>query len=200
MIEPCEKDEFGTVTAKVLATGCSGFLGRHCIKALVSNGFRVHAVSRQPPADAADGMTWHNLHWHVPGAADGLIAELRLSHLLHLAWVTTPGRYRHAAENLDWLEASLALVKTFGAHGGQRFIGVGSSAEYDVETGLCMEDATPIRPPSLYGQCKAAIWMTPSLRAALRLFRRMGARVSAIRAGRRAMAPHSVLAGCIERR
>ena len=104
-------------------------------------------------------MTWHNLDLHVPGAADGLIAELRPSHLLHLAWVTTPGRYRHAAENLDWLEASLALVKTFGAHGGQRFIGVGSSAEYDVVTGPCMEDATPIRPASLYGQCKAAVWM-----------------------------------------
>jgi nucleoside-diphosphate-sugar epimerase len=36
---------------------------------------------------------------------------------------------------------------------------VGSSAEYDVETGPCMEDATPIRPASLYGQCKAAVWM-----------------------------------------
>jgi hypothetical protein len=69
-------------------------------------------------------MTWHNLDLHVPGAAEGLIAELRPSHLLHLAWVTTPGRYLHAAENLDWLEASLALVKTFGAHGGQRFVGV----------------------------------------------------------------------------
>jgi nucleoside-diphosphate-sugar epimerase len=147
------------VTAKVLATGCSGFLGRHCIETLVRNGFRVHAVTRSPHADASDGVTWHNLDLHVPGAAEGLIAELRPSHLLHLAWVTTPGRYRHAAENLDWLQASLALVKTFGAHGGQRFVGVGSSAEYDVETGPCMEDATPIRPASLYGQCKAAVWM-----------------------------------------
>jgi nucleoside-diphosphate-sugar epimerase len=147
------------VTANVLATGCSGFLGRHCMEALVRNGFRVHAVTRIPRADAADGVTWHNLDLHVPGAAEGLIAELRPSHLLHLAWVTTPARYHHAAENLDWLQASLALVKTFGAHGGRRFVGVGSSAEYDVETGSCMEDATPIRPASLYGQCKAAVWM-----------------------------------------
>jgi nucleoside-diphosphate-sugar epimerase len=88
-----------------------------------------------------------------------LIATLRPSHLLHLAWVTAPGRYRYAAENLDWMEASLALVKAFGEHGGQRFVGVGSSAEYDVVTGLCVEDATPIRPVSLYGKCKAAVWM-----------------------------------------
>ena len=73
------------MTINVLATGCSGFLGRHCMEALVRNGFRVHAVTRSPHADAADGVTWHNLDLHVPGAAEGLIAELRPSHLLHLA-------------------------------------------------------------------------------------------------------------------
>jgi nucleoside-diphosphate-sugar epimerase len=148
-----------TVTANVLATGCSGFLGRHCMEALVRNGFRIHAVSRSCGGGAADGITWHNLDLHVPGAAEGLIATLRPSHLLHLAWVTAPDRYRYAAENLDWLEASLALVKAFGENGGQRFVGVGSSAEYDVGAGLCMEDTTLIRPVSLYGQCKAAAWM-----------------------------------------
>jgi nucleoside-diphosphate-sugar epimerase len=92
----------------------------------------------------------------LPTGLPGIISTLRPSHLLHLAWVTAPERYRYADENLDWLEASLALVKAFGEHGGQRFVGVGSSAEYDVETGLCREDATPIRPVSLYAQCKAA--------------------------------------------
>jgi nucleoside-diphosphate-sugar epimerase len=88
-----------------------------------------------------------------------LIATLRPSHLLHLAWVTAPDRYRYAPENLDWLEASLALVKVFGEQGGQRFVGAGSCAEYAAAVGPCVEDATPIRPPSLYGQCKAAFWM-----------------------------------------
>ena len=83
---------------------------------------------------------------------------LRPSHLLHLAWITSPDRYRYASENLDWLEASLALVRAFGEQGGQRFVGVGSSAEYDVAAGTCSEEATPIRPASLYGQCKAACW------------------------------------------
>jgi len=62
---------FHVVTANVLATGCSGFLRRHCMEALVRNGFRVHAVTRSPHADAADGVTWHNLDLHVPGAAEG---------------------------------------------------------------------------------------------------------------------------------
>jgi nucleoside-diphosphate-sugar epimerase len=145
--------------ATVLVTGCSGFLGRHCAEALVRNGFRVHAVSRTRSGLAADGITWHSLDLHARGAAENLIAMLRPSHLLHLAWVTAPDCYRDAAENLDWLEASLALVKAFGEQDGQRFVGAGSCAEYDPGAGPCVEDATPIRAASLYGKSKAAFWM-----------------------------------------
>jgi nucleoside-diphosphate-sugar epimerase len=145
--------------ATVLATGCSGFLGRHCAEALVRQGFRVHAASQTHSGAAVDGITWHKIDLHDREAAERLVTTLRPSHFLHLAWVTTPDRYRYSAENIDWLEASLALVRTFGEQGGQRFVGVGSSAEYAVAAGLCTEDTTPIRPVSLYGQCKAAFWM-----------------------------------------
>jgi nucleoside-diphosphate-sugar epimerase len=145
--------------ATVFATGGSGFLGGHCLQALVRHGFRVHAASRTRRDAAADGITWHHLDLHVRGAVEQLMRALRPSHLLHLAWITTPNRYRCAPENLDWLEASLALVRSFGEQGGRRFVGVGSSAEYGLAAGPCAEEATPIRPASLYGQCKAACWM-----------------------------------------
>jgi nucleoside-diphosphate-sugar epimerase len=154
LVVPSPKD-----AATVLATGCSGFLGRHCMAGLLRHGFHVHAISRTHRGAGADRITWHNVDLQVPGATERLIATLRPSHLLHLAWITAPERYRYAAENLDWLEASLALVRTFGEHGGKRFVGVGSSAEYGVASGSCAEDTTPIRPVSLYGRCKAACWM-----------------------------------------
>ena len=146
-------------TATVLATGCSGFLGRHCLEALVRHGFRVHAVSRAARVDTTNDITWHNLDLHRRGLVERLIATLRPTHLLHLAWVTTPDVYRYAPENLDWLDTSLALVRSFGEQGGRRFVGVGSSAEYGIAPGPCMEDDTPIHPLSVYGQCKAASWM-----------------------------------------
>jgi nucleoside-diphosphate-sugar epimerase len=145
--------------ATVLVTGGTGFLGRHCVDALVRKKFRVHAVSRSRKDNSADRITWHNLDLHAHGAVAALIAKLRPSHLLHLAWITAPDQYRYAAENLDWLETSLALMRAFGDCGGERFVGVGSCAEYDVAHGHCNEDATPIRPASLYGQCKAACWV-----------------------------------------
>ena len=150
-----------TRTATILATGCSGFLGRHCAEALLRHGLRVHAVSRTHRGDSPP--TDHLAQSRPPDAgkpAEDVIATLRPSHPLRLAWVTAPDRYRYAAENLDWLEASVALVKAFGEHGGQRFVGVGSSAEYGLADGPCLEDATPINPVSLYGRCKAAVWMT----------------------------------------
>jgi nucleoside-diphosphate-sugar epimerase len=146
-------------TTTVLATGCSGFLGRHCAAALVRHGFDVHAVSRTRHGVVTDGIRWHKLDLQTRAATEQLIATLRPSHLLHLAWVTAPDRYRHAAENLDWMEASLALVKAFGEQGGRRFVGAGSCAEYAAADDRCVEDTTPIRPASLYGQCKAAFWM-----------------------------------------
>jgi len=147
----------GTTTA--LATGCSGFLGRHCAAALVRQGFKVHAVSRTRHGVATDGITWHKLDLQNREATRRMIATLQPSHLLHLAWVTAPDRYRDAAENLDWMEASLALVKAFAEQGGRRFVGAGSCAEYEPMAGRCIEDQTSIRPASLYGQCKAAFWM-----------------------------------------
>jgi nucleoside-diphosphate-sugar epimerase len=143
----------------ILVTGASGFLGRHCLPALAREGLRVHAVSRNRRGNDAEGITWHSLDLRAQAATEQLMRTLRPSHLLHLAWITTPDRYRSAPENLDWLEASLAMVRTFGEHGGQRFVGVGSSAEYGIAAGPRTEDEAPIRPASLYGQCKAACWM-----------------------------------------
>jgi nucleoside-diphosphate-sugar epimerase len=126
---------------------------------LVRQGFCVHAVSRSKAGSSDQGVVWHALDLNSGDAVRTLMATLRPTHLLHLAWITTPELYRFAPENLDWLEASLALIRAFGEHGGQRLVGVGSSAEYDASEIPCSEDRTPIRPVTPYGRCKSALWM-----------------------------------------
>ena len=145
--------------ATILATGCSGFLGRHCLDELVRQGSCVHAVSRFKTGMSDEGVVWHALDLNSREAVRALMARLRPTHLLHLAWITTPELYRFAPENLDWLEASLALIRAFGEHGGRRLVGVGSSMEYDASDEPCSEDKTPIRPVTPYGRCKSALWM-----------------------------------------
>src|SRR5205085_2609309 len=43
--------------------------------------------------------------------------------------------------------------------GGKRFVGAGTSAEYEPTEGPCEEDRTRLRPATLYGKCKAACWL-----------------------------------------
>ena len=63
------------------------------------------------------------------------------------------------ADNLEWTEISLRLLRTFVAAGGRRSVGLGSCFEYDWSEPLLSED-TPLGPRNLYGHCKAAIGQT----------------------------------------
>jgi nucleoside-diphosphate-sugar epimerase len=79
------------------------------------------------------------------------------THLLHLAWMATPGVFWWAPENLDWVAASLRLVRAFAKAGGQRLVVAGSCTEYDWSHAHLDERQTPRRPGTLYGTAKAAL-------------------------------------------
>lgn len=76
------------------------------------------------------------------------------THLLHLAWDTTPGLYWHSTSNVQWVRATLSLIDAFKAAGGRRFVGVGTCAEYNFTAELCHEDETALSFTTMYGSCK----------------------------------------------
>lgn len=143
---------------RVLLTGASGFVGRHCVPALLAQGYEVHAVSSRNPASTA---TLPKVQWYKADLLDSeqisaLLAEVRPTHLLHCAWYAVPGKYWTAPENFRWVDAGLQLLEAFAEHGGQRVVGVGSCAEYDWRDGHCCELTTPLNPATTYGVCKHA--------------------------------------------
>jgi nucleoside-diphosphate-sugar epimerase len=125
---------------RLLLTGAGGFIGRHALAPLSARGFEVHAF-RGDLLDAA--------------ATDAFLAELRPTHLLHLAWFTEHGKYWEAPENLEWVAATVRLARSFCSAGGKRLVVAGTCAEYDW-SGDCCGEATPLRPASLYGAAKDA--------------------------------------------
>ena len=141
---------------RVLVTGASGFIGRAALAPLAARGFEVHAVSRRPPRDAGAGVTWHAHDLLAAGEPARVVERVRPTHLLHLAWYAVPGKYWTAPENVDWVAASAALARAFAEHGGRRFVGAGTCAEYAPAAGNCDERATPLAPATLYGTCKHA--------------------------------------------
>lgn len=138
---------------KVLVTGGRGFIGQHCLAQLLAKGYEVHAVSSTPRSSMA-GVQWHQANLLDIIQTRALIRTVKPSHVLHLAWYTEHGKFWTARENLNWAQASLALIREFTDSGGQRFVAAGTCAEYDWSYDLCSEASTPCRPMTLYGAAK----------------------------------------------
>jgi nucleoside-diphosphate-sugar epimerase len=140
--------------SRVLLTGATGFIGAHALEALLHRGHEVHAVARRAGAPRA-GVTWHEADL-LGHDAVGLVAAAGAERLLHLAWYATPQSFWSAPENELWIAASLRLLRAFGEWGGRRAVMSGSCAEYAWGDPLLSEQATPLRPATLYGACKHA--------------------------------------------
>ena len=142
---------------KVLLTGATGFVGRHCLPSLLASGYEVHAVSSKVPPRSTAGQRWHQADLLDTKQVAEVVATVQPTHLLHLAWYAVPGKYWTSTENLRWVQASLSLLQAFALNGGRRVVAAGSCAEYDWDYGYCSEKVTPLRPATLYGVCKNSL-------------------------------------------
>jgi nucleoside-diphosphate-sugar epimerase len=140
--------------ARVLVTGASGFVGRWSVAPLLALGADVHTVQRH--AAQAPGAVPHAVDLHDRDAVAALMRQVRPTHLLHFAWIATPGVYLTSLDNPVWLRSSLQLVEAFLACGGGRVVVAGTAAEYDWSAGVCSERTTPCHPATLYAACKHA--------------------------------------------
>src|SRR4249920_3555852 len=129
---------------RVLVTGASGFVGRHCLPLLLDQGYEVHGLCRDPGRFPISDVVWHRVDLLHPGCAGELLRHLQPQYLLHLAWYAVPGKFWEARENLEWLRASLELLSAFTNNGGARLVVAGSCAEYDWNAVECQEDLTPL--------------------------------------------------------
>ncbi len=142
---------------KVLITGATGFIGRHCLPILTQKGYEIHAVSPQFIGESEGPVRWHTIDLLNASLVFSLLEDIKPTHLLHFAWYTEPGKCWTALENIIWTQASLDLLQSFLVHGGQRVVMAGTCAEYDWTYSYCSENITPLAPHSLYGVCKHAL-------------------------------------------
>jgi nucleoside-diphosphate-sugar epimerase len=156
-----------TPEKRVLVSGAGGFIGRWSVPALLRLGYDVHAVLSGSAAAGAPAQL-RGAKTHVADMLDGatvdaLVSAVKPSHLLHFAWIATPGVYWDSADNFRWLSASENLLRSFRRHGGRRAMMAGSCAEYDwSRVGSCDERDSPLADESAaalipYVGCKIAL-------------------------------------------
>lgn len=144
----------------VLLTGATGFIGRHALAPLVARGYQIHAVTTQRQLTLASDsvVTWHVVDLLESTQMCALVDIIHPDSLLHFAWYVEPGKFWNSAENLRWMEASMALMRAFVDAGGRRMVLAGTCAEYDwSQDVVCIENKTPLRPATLYGVGKNAL-------------------------------------------
>jgi nucleoside-diphosphate-sugar epimerase len=149
---------------KVAVTGASGFIGRRAVRHLRHRGCEVHTIGRAPSAPT-DGVTHHQFDLLRDDRVLKLFETIRPTHLLHLAWNTTPGSYWETLDNLEWVSASLRLARAFAEVGGTRMAAAGTCAEYEwVDSPFewhplpFNECRTPLVPQTLYGTAKKSTY------------------------------------------
>jgi nucleoside-diphosphate-sugar epimerase len=139
---------------RVLVTGATGFVGRATLAALAGGRFELHATARTP--DPALPAQWHAADLLREGGTERLIQAVRPTHLVHLAWIATPGSHAVAPENEEWRAASVNLIKAFAAAGGGYAIAAGTVAEYAPSSTPCVEDDSPLEGLTVYTRAKLA--------------------------------------------
>lgn len=148
---------------RVLITGATGFIGSHLARTLVREGNTVYAVVRENSA------TWRidDILPSIQLIREDLLSgndlgkqfgDIQPDVCFHLAWYAEPGRYLDAIENVTMLKASLDLVTYLHEAGCKRLVVTGTCFEYDVTLGRLSEE-TPLRPDSIYGATKAALYL-----------------------------------------
>lgn len=144
---------------KILITGGTGFIGTQVVRELLERGYEVHSLVYPPFAPEQPNLIQHEMNLMDSAAVDAFLSGNHFEKLIHLAWYVGP-KCQTSALNIDWLEVSLHLIKSFHKNGGKIVLAAGSMSEYDFSYGWCREDKTPLNPLSLYGQAKAALYET----------------------------------------
>ncbi|AST90647.1 MULTISPECIES: NAD-dependent epimerase/dehydratase family protein [Sutcliffiella] len=140
---------------KLLITGGSGFIGKHVINIFQQKGYEIHVITTRNLKD--DQISWHRVNLLDKTQLEKVMKIIQPTHLIHLAWVVTPGIYKSSIENLRWLEASLHLLRMFKKYGGKKVIISGSCSEYKSTAGYCKEEVTLLEPNNLYAKTKCAL-------------------------------------------
>ena len=161
---------WSTAYVRVLVTGGGGFIGSAAAAELLRGGHQVACLLRRP-IEADQQLPWAGRAEVIPGdlAAPeewaGRVLAWRPEACVHAAWFTAPTSYLHSTENVWLLQAGLRLIDVLADAGCRQAVFLGTCAEYDNSNSEALDEASQLRPSTMYASAKLALAMLGEERA-----------------------------------
>ena len=147
---------------RCLVTGASGHLGSYLTRRLLETGHAVTVVVRPQSelwrlADVLDDITVIRGELEDIDRAEAELIAAAPEVVFHLAWYGVTSRFKNELRQIESnLLGSVRLLQIAQRAGCTCWVGLGSQAEYGVQSGITGEDL-PLRPKTLYGATKLSV-------------------------------------------
>jgi GDP-4-dehydro-6-deoxy-D-mannose reductase len=151
------------VTARVLLTGITGFVGSHLAERLVAEGHEVHGIAFEPPphpnlAAIARDVRIHRADLADPDALATAVVAARPDAIVHLAGQAIPSlAQRDAGGTIQVNVVGTAnVLAALEALPGTHLAYASSADVYGVPERVPVTEDAPLRPTNVYAASKAA--------------------------------------------
>ena len=151
------------MTARVLLTGITGFIGSHLAERLIADGVEVHGIAFEPPphghlAAIASKVTIHRADLADPDALHEAIAAARPDAVVHLAGQAIPSLAQRDTSgtvqvNVVGTANVLAALEPLA---GTHLVYASSADVYGLPDRIPVDEDAPLRPTNVYAASKAA--------------------------------------------
>lgn len=150
----------------ILVTGSNGIIGQQVLFKILDRypTARVYLLNRRLLAGYdSEKVSYIGLDLLAASSSElrNVLEQIKPDLLFHCAWDTGHKDYLTNPDNLKWEHASKNLIDIFYVVGGKRFIGIGSSIEYDWKSGSIFDEINSSMDENgwLYGKSKLNVFL-----------------------------------------
>jgi len=124
---------------RILLTGSNGIIGQQVLDTLIkeSNEHEIFLINRSTPLKYSKSKKNKIKYFELDllkidkNRIDDLMKLINPEIFFHLAWNTSHNEYLTTKDNILWESVTINLINSFYIFGGRKFIGIGTSLEYD---------------------------------------------------------------------